>query len=89
MTGVPLLAPLALALSWMLGGIALRLVGGLAFWAGLVGPLVTGEVDGALVALVGGLVWLLGHFRHALRHGDARSSLARTILGSLAGLLRR
>jgi hypothetical protein len=78
---------LALCLCWMLGGIALRLGGALAFWAGLVGLLATGAADALLLALVGGLAWLLGQGHHLLRRGYVRSPLARAILGTLSGLV--
>lgn len=91
MTGLPMLAALAMALClcWAFGGLALRLGGALGFWAGLVGLLASGEAIGALVALVGGLAWLLGQGHRLICHGEVRSPLARGILGTLAGLVGR
>ncbi len=91
MTGSPTIAALALtlALFWMFGGLALRLLGALAFWAGLIGLLGTGDATEALVALVGGVAWLLGQVHYAARHGGARSALAGRVLNGMAGLVRR
>lgn len=91
MIGLPTLAALLLALGvcWVFGGPALRIGGGLAFWVGLIGVLATGNADGALVALIGGLAGLLGQVNHAARHGGAKGLLASELLGGLAGLVRR
>jgi hypothetical protein len=89
--GLPMLAALALALCliWTLGDLALRLGGALAFWAGLIGLLADGDAAGALVALVGGLAWLLGQGLLLLRHGTPRSPLARAILAAFGGRVGR
>lgn len=91
MTGLPMLAALVLAvgLCWVFGGLALRLGGALAFWGGLIGLLATGDADGMLVALIGGVAWLLGQIHHAARHGGAKGPLASAIISGLAGLVRR
>ncbi|MBS1892634.1 MAG: hypothetical protein JST59_15155 [Actinobacteria bacterium] len=91
MTGLPMLAALAMALClfWAFGGLALRVGGALAFWAGLVGFLAGGKAIGALVALVGAFAWLLGQGHRLLRTGGVRSALAGRILGTLSGLIGR
>jgi hypothetical protein len=78
---------IALALSWALGGLALRAGGALVFWVGLLGLTATGDPQAIIVALVGGLVWLAGQAHFALRHGAAKSPLARALLAALAALL--
>jgi hypothetical protein len=65
----------ALAL-WLLGGFVLRLVGLLIFVAGAVG-VASGNASGILVAVLGGLGWLAGHWHYALRHQEYKSPLAR------------
>lgn len=57
--------------AWTFGGIALRFGGGLVFWVGLVGLVVTGDRDGLLVAFLGALAWLAGRGHRILRHGAA------------------
>jgi hypothetical protein len=89
--GLPTIAALVagLALVWALGGLALRLGGALAFWAGLAGLLAGDGAAAALVVLAGALAWLLGQCHRLLRHGEMRSPLARAILGTLSGLVSR
>lgn len=65
----------ALAL-WFLGGFLLRLGGLLIFVAGAVG-VAGGNADGVLVAGLGALGWLAGHWHYALRHQEYKSPLAR------------
>jgi hypothetical protein len=65
----------ALAL-WFLGGFVLRLVGLLVFVAGAVG-VASGNAGGILVATLGALGWLAGHWHYALRHQEYKSPLAR------------
>lgn len=91
MTGAPVLLAVAVALGllWVLGGLALRLGGALAFWAGLIGLVAGGGAVGALVALLGAVAWTAGQAHHALRHGGVRGSLARRALDALAGAPRR
>jgi hypothetical protein len=87
--GLPTIAVLVagLALAWALGGVALRLGGALAFWAGLAGLLAGDGAAAALVVLAGALAWLLGQCHRLLRHGETRSPLARAIFGALSGLV--
>jgi hypothetical protein len=80
---------LALCLCWVFGGVALRLGGALAFWAGLAGLLAGDAAVGALVVLAGVLAWLLGQCHCLLRHGELRSPFARAVLGTLSGLIGR
>jgi len=54
----------------------LRLVGLLIFVAGAVG-VASGTASGILVAVLGGLGWLAGHWHYALRHQEYKSPLAR------------
>lgn len=65
----------ALAL-WFLGGVLLRLGGLLIFLAGIVG-VTSGNATGILVAALGALGWLAGHWHYALRHQEYKSPLAR------------
>jgi hypothetical protein len=78
---------LALCMCWVFGGLALRIGGALAFWAGLAGILAGDGAAAAFVLLTGALAWLLGQCHRLLRHGETRSPLARAILGTLSGLL--
>lgn len=71
--GVLILGALAL---WFLGGYVLRLVGLLIFVAGALGA-AGGNAGGILVALLGALGWLAGHWHYALRHQEYKSPLAR------------
>jgi len=80
---------IALALAWALGGLALRTGGALVFWVGLLGLAATGDPQAIPVAAAGGLAWLAGQAHFALRHGAAKSPLARALLAALATLVRR
>ncbi|MGE5527504.1 MAG: hypothetical protein ACM3Q9_02440 [Methanosarcina sp.] len=71
--GILILGALAL---WFLGGFVLRLVGLLIFVAGAVG-VASGNAAGILVAALGALGWLAGHWHYALRHQEYKSPLAR------------
>ncbi len=71
--GVLILSALSL---WFLGGFVLRLVGLLIFVAGAVG-VASGNASGILVAVLGGLGRLAGHWHYALRHQEYKSPLAR------------
>lgn len=77
-------AAIVLVLAWTLGGVALRLAGGLVLWVGLLGLAVTGDADGLLVGIVGALAWLAGHWHYALRHGAYKSPLAGRLFGRWA-----
>lgn len=71
--GILILGALAL---WFLGGFVLRLVGLLIFLAGAVG-VASGSAVGILIATLGALGWLAGHWHYALRHQEYKSPLAR------------
>ena len=71
--GILILGALAL---WFLGGFVLRLAGLLIFVAGAVG-IASGNASGILVATLGALGWLAGHWHYALRHQEYKSPLAR------------
>lgn len=77
-----------LIVAWTLGGIALRLGGGLVFWVGLLGLVITGDGNGLFVAFIGALAWLAGQGHHALRHGAVKSPLADLIFAGAASLWR-
>lgn len=64
-------------LIWILGGIVLRLGGLLVAMAGLAGLVISGEVAGVLVFLIGAALWLAGQLHYALRHQEYKSPLAR------------
>lgn len=63
---------------WFLGGFVLRLVGLVIFVAGAVG-VASGNASGILVAALGALGWLAGHWHYALRHQEYKSPLARRL----------
>lgn len=71
--GILILGALAL---WFLDGFVLRLVGLMVFVAGAVG-VASGNASGILVAALGALGWLAGHWHYALRHQEYKSPLAR------------
>ena len=71
--GILILGALAL---WFLGGFVLRLAGLLIFLAGAAG-VASGNAAGILVATLGALGWLAGHWHYALRHQEYKSPLAR------------
>jgi hypothetical protein len=59
-------AVLVLVFGWMAGGVVLRVGGLLAVAAGP--PIGTGRPAGLLLAVLGMLGWLAGHWLYALRH---------------------
>jgi hypothetical protein len=73
--GILILGALAL---WFLGGFVLRLVGLVIFIAGAAG-VASGNTEGILVAALGALGWLAGHWHYALRHQEYKSPLARRL----------
>lgn len=78
------LGALGLLLAWLLGGILLRL-GGLALaLGGSLGLVVFGNLVGLLVAAIGALLWLAGHWHYALRHQEFKSPLARQVFSRWA-----
>jgi len=74
--GIAILGLLGL---WLFGGFALRLSGLLLFIAGGAGLAIGGDANGILVAALGALGWLAGHWHYALRHQEYKSPLARHI----------
>lgn len=74
--GIAILGLLGL---WLLGGFVLRLSGLLLFIAGSAGLTIGGDANGILVAAIGALCWLGGHWHYALRHQEYKSPLARHI----------
>jgi hypothetical protein len=80
---------IVLLLAWTLGGVLLRVGGALVLWAGLLGLALTGDANGLLMVLMGGLAWLVGQAHYLLRHGDAKSPLADSIFNAAAGFRRR
>jgi hypothetical protein len=70
-------AILVLVVGWMAGGLVLRAGGLLAVTAGLLAA--TGDPAGLLLAVLGILGWLAGHWLYALRHHAFKSPLARRI----------
>jgi hypothetical protein len=81
--GIVLLVVLA---AWLIGSLALRVVGLVLAVAGLVG-MATGELTGLFVAALGLVVWLAGHWLYGVRHHEFKSPLARRIF--LQSPLRR
>jgi hypothetical protein len=71
--GILILSALAL---WLLGGFLLRLGGLLIFIAGAMG-VAGGNAGGVLVAGLGAVGWLAGHWHYALRHQEYKRPLAR------------
>jgi hypothetical protein len=61
---------------WFFSGVVLRLGGLLIFITGVVG-VAGGNAGGILVATLGALGWLAGHWHYALRHQEYKSPLAR------------
>jgi hypothetical protein len=63
--------------AWLLGGLVLRLGGLVVALSGLAGLALSGDTKGILTFVIGGLLWLAGHWHYALRHQEFKSSLAR------------
>jgi hypothetical protein len=76
-TTLALIALIALG-AWLIGSLVLRIGGALIVIAGLVGA-AQGEASGLLVAAIGVVVWLAGHWLYAYRHHVYRSPLARRL----------
>jgi len=68
---------IALAL-WLVGSLALRIAGVILVLAGLVGAATT-SAAGLLIAALGALLWLAGHWLYAVRHHELPSPLARRL----------
>ena len=68
---------------WLLGGMVLRVGGVLLVVGGLLSTAATGSPAGALLAVLGGLAWLGGHWLFAVRHHYFGSPLARRVFVAL------
>jgi len=69
---------------WLFGGVALRVGGALLAAVGLLSAAMTGSLSAALLAVIGLVAWLVGHWLFAVRHHYFRSPLARRVfLGAL------
>jgi hypothetical protein len=66
---------------WWLGSVVLRLGGLLIGLAGLFGA-ATGQPAGLLVAAIGALAWVGGHWLYAFKHHHFRSGLAGRLFAS-------
>lgn len=64
---------------WLLGGILSRVSGLLLVLAGALGVALEHNANGILVFVIGGLLWLAGHWHYALRQQEYKSPLARHI----------
>lgn len=64
---------------WLLGGVLLRIGGLLLVVAGGLGLALQHDANGILVLAIGALLWLAGHWHHALRHHAYKSPLARYV----------
>jgi hypothetical protein len=73
--GISLLAGLV---AWLIGSLALRIVGVVFVLAGLVG-MATGQLTGLFAAVIGLVVWLAGHWLYGVRHHGFASPLARRL----------
>jgi hypothetical protein len=72
---------------WLLGGAVLRLGGTLLAVGGLFATATTGSLSAALVAVLGALAWLAGHWLFALRHHYFVSPLARRVFNDALPVL--
>ena len=72
------IAALGLLGAWLIGGLLLRLAGPLTVLAGTLGVVALGDAEG-LVAAIGVVLWLAGHWHYALRHQEYKSPLARLL----------
>jgi hypothetical protein len=64
---------------WLFGGLLLRAGGALSLTAGLIVAASTGSIAAAVIAALGGIAWLSGHWLFALRNHYYRSPLARRV----------
>lgn len=64
---------------WLIGGPALRIGGAASMTVGLLIAADTGSISACLIATLGGLAWLAGHWLFAARNHYYRSPLARRI----------
>jgi hypothetical protein len=64
---------------WLAGGPVLRLGGATSLTVGLLLAADTGSIAAGLIAVLGGLAWLAGHWLFATRNHYYRSPLARRL----------
>jgi hypothetical protein len=67
---------LGLLAVWVFGGLLLRLSGIVLALGGIGLVALSGNANGLLVFLIGGALWLAGHWLYVLRHGEYKSPLA-------------
>lgn len=72
------IALLAVWAAWLIGSLALRIVGVVFVLTGLV-AMANGELGGLVVAVAGLVVWLAGHWLYGARHHHFASPLARRL----------
>ena len=65
---------------WLLGGVALRLGGGMMVLVGVAGLAAYGQLAGLFLIVIGFPLWLGGHWLYGLRHERPKSALADRIL---------
>lgn len=65
--------------AWVVGGVLLRVGGLVLVLVGLSGLALFGQASAALIAAIGALLWLTGHWHYALRHQHYKSPLARRL----------
>jgi len=83
------IAALVMLLGWVFGDVVLRLGGLLLVLAGLLGMALSANANAVLIAGIGAFLWLLGHGRYALRHGQWKSRLAGSLWRMGMAVLRR
>jgi hypothetical protein len=64
---------------WLFSGVALRVGGALLAAVGVLSTAMTGSPSAAMLAVIGSLAWLAGHWLFAVRHHYFRSPLARRV----------
>lgn len=72
---------------WLFGGVVLRVGGAASVMIGLLLAVDTGSVSAALIAVLGALAWIAGHWLFAVRNHYYRSPLARRVF--LVAMQRR
>lgn len=70
---------IGLLVFWVLGGVSLRLGGLTLFFGGAAGMAISPDLSAAGLIATGALMWLAGHWHHALRHQEFKSPLARHV----------
>jgi len=64
---------------WLFGGVVLRVGGAASLTVGLLLAADTGSASAAIIAVLGALAWLAGHWLFAVRNHSYRSPLARRV----------